>query len=202
MLAPERSYRPFTNPDEWIYEIKHDGWRVLASADHGKVALRTKGGASATAWLPEVVAQLAQLPGGPHIFDGEMAHIDKKGRSDFDRFMERARKRSVVPGIQATYMIFDLLVHDGEQITALPLVERKERLAALLEGVPKKTVVYVHHLPAIAELFQHLVVKHELEGFMAKRLASPYTQGPERCDDWRKVKRKGAVKPGRFSRKG
>jgi bifunctional non-homologous end joining protein LigD len=195
MLAPERSYPPFTDPD-WLLEIKWDGYRMLASIDHGAAELRTKGGAFCSSWFPEVASQLALLPGGPHILDGEAVHLDELGRSDFVRFLERARKRRYVPGTQVTYMVFDLLVHDGELITGQPLLERKARLAKLLAGVPKKTVIYVDHFPAEAALFDQVVVPLALEGFMAKRSAGPYVQGPDRCEDWRKMKRKGAIKPG------
>lgn len=61
------------------------------------------------------------------------------------------------------------------------------------------TLLLVGDLPADAALFQH-VLDLQLEGFVAKKRASPYTQGPERCGDWLKVKRKGAVPPERFKR--
>jgi bifunctional non-homologous end joining protein LigD len=82
MQAPEALRPPFTDPD-WLYELKFDGYRCMASRRDGfkpdrrraahrrAVELRTKSGADCTAWFPEIVEALAALPGGPHVIDGE-----------------------------------------------------------------------------------------------------------------------------------
>src|SRR4051812_8421504 len=63
----------------WIYEIKWDGYRLVAGIHDGKVQLATRGGADATKWFPEIVAGLANIPGGPHILDGEVCVLDDLG---------------------------------------------------------------------------------------------------------------------------
>ena len=199
MLAPNASVVAFTNPD-WLYEIKFDGYRTLAAfGGHRDVDLRTKSGAICTAWYPEVVDQLAAIGGGRHIVDGEACVLDELGRSDFQRQRRRASHRRWYRGCdQVTLMIFDLLVEDGRSIMDLPLVERKARLARLLAGVPKRTVVYVGDFPAEAALYR-VVLQLRLEGLMAKRKASAYQPGV-RSRDWLKIKRPGAVDPQRFRR--
>jgi bifunctional non-homologous end joining protein LigD len=180
--------KPFTDP-AWIYEIKFDGYRVMARADAGKVELRTKQGVDCTGWFPEIAQLLAELPGGPHIIDGEACVLDAIGRSDFNRLQDRARRRRRAPGSDpVTLCAFDLLVVDGRNVMALPLVERKAMLQQLLAPLKPRLVVVVE-LPAQAELFQH-AVQLKLEGYIAKRLASPYLPGVV-SPDWLKIKRPG-----------
>jgi bifunctional non-homologous end joining protein LigD len=196
MLATDGG-RPFTSPD-WLYEIKFDGYRCLARVDAGQMQLRTKGGHDCTAWFPEVAHALAALPGGPHVIDGEVACLDDLGRSDFNRLQARAARRRWFAGCdRVTLCAFDLLVNDGHDVMGLPLIERKARLQQLLAGL--RGVLYVSDLPAKAELFEQAVLPLQLEGFVAKRRDSVYVPG-ERSSDWLKIKRKGAVPPGRFRR--
>jgi bifunctional non-homologous end joining protein LigD len=198
MRALDEKFKPFTDL-AWLYEIKYDGYRMLASVDAGEVRLRYKGGKDVTKLFPEIKRTLAKLPGGPHIIDGECCALDDLGRSDFNRFQARSQLRKAGEEVNIALCCFDLLVHDGVDITALPLVERKKRLAGLMKTLPLRNVLYVKDLPADARLFD-LVLQLELEGYMAKRKASPYTPGPERSPDWRKVRRPGAVPPERFKR--
>lgn len=203
MHAPEQLRAAFTDPD-WLYELKFDGYRCLAGieADDGheigddvvamaaRVVLRTKSGADCTAWFPEVMRALARLPGGPHVIDGEACVLREDGTSDFNALQERARRRRWYPGApRVTLCAFDLLVHDGQRVIDLPLVERKARLQQLLEGVPG--VLFVKDLPADADVFQAMVAAElKIEGVMAKRRASTYQSGA-RSRDWVKIKRPG-----------
>ncbi|MCC2673276.1 MAG: hypothetical protein K0R58_223 [Ramlibacter sp.] len=190
MLASDGG-KPFTSPD-WLYEIKWDGYRCLARAGGGlPVQLRTKNGTDCTGWYPEVVSALATLPGGPHVLDGEACVLDDVGRSDFNRLHARARRRRGHSGDdQVTLMAFDLLVENGQSTMDLPLFERKARLSELLAATPKTGLLYVGDFTAHADLFHELVLSLQLEGFVAKRLASPYLPGI-RTRDWLKIKRKG-----------
>ena len=82
MLLDERPL----NLDEpgWIYELKYDGYRILAEFGDESCRLKTRNGADASKWLPEVCQGLAEIPGGPYITDGEVCVLDEYGRSDFD----------------------------------------------------------------------------------------------------------------------
>jgi bifunctional non-homologous end joining protein LigD len=196
MRALEEKFKPFTDED-WIYELKYDGYRMLASVDAGEVRLRYKGGKRVTTLFPEIRRALARLPGGPHIIDGECCALDGLGRSEFDRFRARGQLRRAGEEVNISLCCFDLLVHDGVDIMALPLVQRKLRLATVMAGLPPRGALYVKDLPADAELFA-MVLQLELEGFMAKRKDSPYTPGPVRSSDWRKIRRPGAMPAERF----
>lgn len=98
----------------WIFDIKYDGWRLLAGARDGKVQLATRNGVDATNWFPEVVQGLASLAGGPHILDGEVCVLDDLGRSDFNRLQDRAGRRRWFHGCDpVVFCAFDLLARDG-----------------------------------------------------------------------------------------
>ncbi|MBT2325044.1 hypothetical protein J7E62_22175 [Variovorax paradoxus] len=187
----------------WIYEIKFDGWRLMARFGDGKCELRTRQGANATSWFPEITQALASVEGGPYVTDGEGCVLDEMGRSDFDRFQDRARRRRWYEGADpVVYCVFDLLVDNGTDITQLPLIERKERLAKLLK-VPPSSVLYVNHFDNeahdINSIVRDAVVPFELEGLVAKRKDSVYTPGV-RTSNWVKVKRKNAIPAQRLKR--
>lgn len=190
--------RPFDDP-AWLYEIKYDGYRMLAEVDGPRVYLRSRNGADATAWFPEVVASLAGMGTGRHVIDGEMCVLDDIGRSDFNRLHARARMRGWRPGADlAAFCVFDLLVHAGRNTMALPLTERKKRLAKLFSPQPPSTLV-VGHFEGEGRVLYDQAVQLRLEGIVAKRQASPYMPG-QRTDDWLKIKRPGATPAQRFQR--
>jgi len=198
-LAPmefaEERY-PFDSP-AWVFEIKYDGYRVLATT--GKDArLTTRRGANATAWFAEVVESLKTLPAGC-VIDGEVAVLDDLGRSDFEQLQMRARARRWRGGLPlVTFCAFDLLVHRGKDCRAWPLIERKEALAELLANQPP-AILYVKHVVGEGNWLFERVLALELEGMVAKRLDSTYSSG-ERTRNWLKIKRPGAVPAERFRR--
>lgn len=141
----------------WIYEIKFDGYRLMALVDRGQIELRTRGGADATDCFPETRAALASLAGGSHVLDGEICVLDSLGRSDFDVLQERARIRRWYRGAPAVaYMAFDLLVENGKELTAVPLEGRKLRLANVLNPDPLG-VVALDHFKDGKQLFDEAV---------------------------------------------
>ncbi|CAN7332966.1 hypothetical protein LJR084_001954 [Variovorax sp. LjRoot84] len=187
----------------WIYEIKFDGWRLMARFGDGKCELRTRQGANATNWFPEISQALASVEGGPYVTDGEGCVLDEMGRSDFDRFQDRARRRRWYEGADpVVYCVFDLLVDQGADITQLPLIERKKRLATLFKKPPPSVLLVGHfdnEAHDINSIFREAVVPFELEGLVAKRKDSVYVPGV-RTSNWVKVKRKNAIPAQRFKR--
>ena len=138
------------------------------------------------------------------VVDGEMCILDEVGRSDFDALHDRARRRKLSPGDRlVTFCVFDLLVYEGRSVMALPLIERKAMLAALLSPAPSN-ILYARHITSadvenpISWLYAH-ALELKLEGVVGKRATSPYRPG-ERSPDWFKLKRPGAVPPERFHR--
>lgn len=191
--------RPFDDP-EWIFEVKYDGYRLLAEFGGGHVRLKTRNGTDATTWFPEIARSLAAVRGGPYLTDGEVCVLDEHGRSDFDRLHERATRRRWYEGAdQVVYCAFDLLVQRGRDIRALPLLKRKAALKKLL-AQSVANVLYVSHFDGKSvELFNGAVQTLGLEGLVGKRRDSSYAAGA-RSPDWVKIKRKGAVPPERFKR--
>lgn len=185
----------------WIYEIKLDGWRLMAGVAGGQVHIRTRGGADYTHVFPEVVAALATLPGGPHILDGEGVVLDDTGRSDFNRLQDRAlpRRAPKAGADPVVFMVFDALMIDGRGLVELPVEDRKAQLQELLAAAGD-AVRYVDHFgwQHGRSLFQQAKALG-LEGLVAKRLGSPYFPG-ERTEAWQKVKVPGAVPAERFKR--
>lgn len=191
--------RPFDDP-EWIFEVKYDGYRLLAEFGGGHALLKTRNGTDATAWFPEVARALATVRGGPHVSDGEVCVLDEHGRSDFDRLHERAKRRKWMPGADpVAYCVFDLLVKGGKDLRGQPLLKRKAALKKLLTPPPASVLLVAHFDGQSVDLFLGPVQQLGLEGLVAKRKDSIYAVG-ERSKAWLKIKRKGAVPPERFKR--
>lgn len=191
MLAVEAKALP--RAGAWSHEFKYDGYRLLASREQ----LRTRNGANATTWFPEILDALGRLPAGAHIIDGEVCVLER-GVSDFVQLHERARRRRWYEGAPPVVLCaFDLLVHRGADVRGKPIEERKARLADLVAGLPG--VLYVSGIDDGAAAW-NAVLALQLEGIVAKRAGSLYKAG--RSPDWLKIKRPGATPAGRFKRDG
>ena len=192
--------QPSTDPG-WIAELKHDGYRLLAEVHGASVALRTRGGADATRWYPELVAALTGLTPTRTVLDGEVCVLDDLGRSDFERLHARSQRRGWYRGADAVVFIaFDVLVHRGRDVRGLALDVRLVLLARLL-AKPPGGVLLCQHMPGeeAPRLFAAAVLL-KLEGIVLKRLGSIYQGGEPRTGDWVKVKRPGATPAQRFTR--
>src|SRR3954454_20400257 len=171
----------------WSYEFKWDGVRVLALFAGGPPELFARSGAVVTAAYPEI-ADL-HLPEGT-LLDGEMVVLDAAGRPSFTALAERMHVREknraarLAVTMPVTYMIFDLLYHDGMDYTGLPYLARRERLEELELAGPRWMVPpSFGDGPATA----HAARENSLEGVVAKRNDSVYLPGT-RSPDWVKVK--------------
>jgi bifunctional non-homologous end joining protein LigD len=179
---------PFDRPG-WIFELKYDGFRLLAGNEEGCARLRYRGGSDATAAFPEVAAALAALPGNV-VLDGEVVVVDEAGRTHFQRMQKRRMlrrpeevARAAAGGLRATYFAFDLLGLEGYDLRPLPLRERKDTLRRLL---PRGGALrYVDHVVGRGVALYEEVRKLDLEGLVAKRADAPYSAG--RSSDWVKV---------------
>lgn len=192
MLLCERKTIP---AGEWHFEIKYDGYRLLAAS--GPARLKSRNGADATAWFPEVAEAIGNLKPGC-IFDGEVCVIDQTGRSDFERLHKRAARRGRHrDSDRVAYCVFDLLVEGGKDMRSLPIEKRKAALRKVLTCCPD-TLLFVDWIDDGSFLYQQALAL-ELEGVVAKRAGSAYRDGV-RSRDWVKVKRPGAVPPERFKR--
>ena len=181
--------RPFSDPG-WLYEIKYDGVRVLASRNGPAIELLGRHGTLFTSRYPEIVAALRTLALERFLLDGEIVAFDERGRPSFQRLQPRMhlsrpadieRARALVP---VSAVFFDALSLDGRDLRALPLAERKACLALVVP--PRGVIRYGEHVERDGEAFYDAVCEQELEGVVGKRARSPYTGGRSR--DWLKVK--------------
>ncbi|MCY0853077.1 hypothetical protein [Cupriavidus sp. D39] len=196
-VTPMLARKALTLPSrgDWRYELKFDGYRMLASTT--VPALKTRHGTDCTRWFPEVLPILARLPPAT-VLDGEIAVLDEVGRSDFAKLHARAKRRGLSAGDPlAVYCVFDLLALRGKDLRGLPFEARKLRLRKLLQPI-KEGLLYVEDVDDGEWLYQ-AVLALQMEGVVAKRVGSPYVGG-DGHSDWFKIKRPGATPPGRFRR--
>ena len=172
------------NGDGWLHEIKIDGYRIGCRIEHGAVRLLGRRGSTFTEKFPEVVRAARGLPVATALLDGEVTVLDTEGRSRFHALQDLL---SGGPRARLVYFVFDLLHLDGEDVSALPLRERKRRLMALLGGLPPELPLravdsIVGDGPAVFEGARRL----GLEGIVSKRADQPYRAG--RGGGWLKIK--------------
>lgn len=188
MLAETRE-QAFTDPG-WIYELKYDGYRVLAAREGDEARLLYRRGNDSTAVFPEVARAVAGLPFPRLVLDGEVVCLDDDARPSFQRLQKRALlqraseiARAAVE-LPATLYVFDFVAFDDFDLRPLPLVERKRLLQKVLS--PAGALRLVDHIEAQGEAFYAEVSRLRLEGIVAKRAHSPYRGG--RFPDWLKIR--------------
>jgi bifunctional non-homologous end joining protein LigD len=188
MLA-EVADEPFSAPG-WVFEIKYDGFRLVAGRSGASARVFYRRGREATAAFPDVARAVAALPYRDLVLDGEVTVLDEAGRPSFERLQKRCQllrpldiERAAVD-LPAAYFVFDLLGFEGRDLRPLPLRARKALLARIL---PKLGPLrYADHIEERgAEMFA-AVLGMGLEGVVAKRADAPYRAG--RSADWRKVR--------------
>jgi ATP-dependent DNA ligase len=115
--------------DQWLHEIKFDGFRMHARLDHREVRLLTRNGLDWTAKYLQIARAVTALPARQAYLDGELCGVRPDGVTSFS-MIQLASDAGNAAGL--VFFLFDLLYLDGEDLTPRPLIERKERLAALL----------------------------------------------------------------------
>ncbi|MGH8313791.1 MAG: non-homologous end-joining DNA ligase, partial [Steroidobacterales bacterium] len=185
MLSPTLATLVDSAPtgEEWVHEIKFDGYRMVTRIDHGDVHVYSRNGKEWTAALPSVVASLRQLDVDQAWLDGEIAVADARGRTGFQALQNAL---SDPRGTGIVYFVFDLLYRDGYDLRGVALTERKRLLRPLLGTSDPRLRYSVDVQGSGAEFFKQACAM-ELEGAVAKRAASTYREGI-RTRDWVKVK--------------
>ena len=172
--------------DDWVHEVKFDGYRLECLKDDGRVRLLTRTGLDWTAKFPGIAAAAARLPARRAILDGEAVALLADGRSSFQALQQRL---SADPPGDLVYFAFDLLRLDGEDLRPLPLAERKARLATLLGQTARRrsgAVRYSEHSSGKVKDALARACRKGLEGLIAKRRDVPYQSGRTRW--WLKIK--------------
>ena len=182
--------------EEWSFEMKWDGMRVIASIDASRVTLTSRSGRDVTASFPEICEALTLLDIDGAVLDGEVVALDRRGAPSFARLQERmglSDTRDVARSRQSTpvqWYAFDLLEVNGTACASLPYDQRRELLVDVVGGVSEvHAEIAVTAPPAFdGDAAAALTASRELglEGVVAKRRSSPYRAGV-RSRDWLKV---------------
>ena len=135
-FIPSQLSQPVEKPPsgpQWVHEIKLDGFRMAARIDNGRVQLLTRTGLDWTGKYPSAIAALANLNVKTAYIDGELCGIDEAGLPSFAQTQAATDGER---GARLVYYAFDLLHLDGQDVSALPLLERKALLEPLVANKP------------------------------------------------------------------
>ena len=174
------------NAEGWCHEVKFDGYRVQLRIEDGDVAVLTRKGLD---WVDKfgAIAKAAKaLPDA--LIDGEIVALDPNGVPSFSALQAAIADNKTGDLI---FFAFDLLFAGGEDLRALPLRERKERLKRLLglRNGKEKLIRYVDHFEERGDTVLESARKLDLEGIVSKKLDAPYRSG--RSESWTKAKIRG-----------
>jgi bifunctional non-homologous end joining protein LigD len=163
--------------------MKFDGYRMQAAIAGDQVRLYTRNGHDWTRQFGYVAPALSRLTKGTALIDGELCAIDEHGRTNFSLL-----KNSLDGHKPVVFYAFDLLEQDGEDIARLPQVERKQRLEALLAGVPTDgPLAYSDHIEGDGKAVLSAMCEGGYEGVIAKSRDARYFSG-DRSTTWLKIK--------------
>jgi bifunctional non-homologous end joining protein LigD len=167
--------------DRWIHEIKYDGYRILVAVGGGEARAYTRSGLDWSDRFPSILSEASKLKVGSALIDGEAVVLDAQGRSSFQAL------QGALKGAPASidYFGFDLLELDGEDLTGLPLLDRKARLKAILP--PKSQHIrFSDHIEGDGEKLLKRFCAAGLEGVVSKLATSEYVGA--RAGSWLKTK--------------
>jgi bifunctional non-homologous end joining protein LigD len=213
MLATLSAPDEVTNPDDWHFEMKWDGVRIIAYLDEGTVKLLSRRGRDETARYPDLVPDLAKLNCTQAVLDGEIVVLDPGGAPNFGLLQPRINLTkagdiaAAARQAPAQLLLFDIVRLDGESLLRRPYEERRELLEALQPTTGSRVQVppvFEGDLTAAMETSKAL----RLEGVVAKRRGSIYQAG-SRGKTWLKIKHRleqsvvvGGWRPGNGNRDG
>lgn len=178
MLAKEK--KEAFSDENWIYEIKWDGYRAIAEVNNGVVKLYSRNGNSFNDIYPLITNELKALSINA-VIDGEIVVLNEQGEPDFQKLQHYDANRH----LPLQFCAFDLLELNGKKLYEIPLLQRKAKLQKLLSG--NASIKYSDHIDTDGESFFKAISDRNMEGIMAKRKDSLYYPG-RRSADWLKIK--------------
>jgi bifunctional non-homologous end joining protein LigD len=166
----------------WIHEMKFDGYRCLLGIGGGEAKVYTRSGLDWSDKFPEIVAAARELEVGSALLDGEIVWLDEKGNTNFSGLQQAISEG----GRGLTLFAFDALEIEGEDLTPLPNIERKQRLASLLGDAKPPFILYADHIVGAGEKLFDAMCRAGGEGIVSKKADAPYRS--TRSKAWLKVK--------------
>ncbi len=167
--------------EQWLYELKLDGYRAIAFKRHGDVRLRSRNDNDFNGRYPAVVKALGELP-DETVIDGEIVAFDQAGRPSFNALQNYGSAPAPV-----VYYVFDVLVLSGNDVRREPLDRRRELLEKKVLPRLPESVRYSASLDAELRVLVRSVKAHGFEGLVAKRRDSRYEPGL-RSGAWMKMR--------------
>ncbi|PTQ08579.1 DNA ligase D [Sphingomonas oleivorans] len=164
----------------WLHELKYDGYRCLLAVAGGKAKAYTRTGLDWSDRFAAIVDAATRTIPGSALIDGEVVAMDEKGHPSFQT-LQNAMKQ----GGALRFFAFDLLEQDGEDLTELPNIERKRRLAVLLSNA-SEPIAYSDHVAGNGEKLFRELCREGFEGIISKRADAPYRS--RRSQAWLKIK--------------
>lgn len=185
-LAPQLATLAAAVPEtgDWIYEIKFDGYRIMARIERGRARLITRGGHDWSARMPELVRHVESLGVGSGWLDGEIIVIGAHGAPDFNALQKAFDQRSSDAAI--VYYLFDLPFFEGHDLRQVALADRRQILKALLDEQGSDLVRFSADFKADPATILASACQMNVEGLIAKRADAPYAS--HRADTWLKLK--------------
>ncbi|MHC8354613.1 DNA ligase D [Pseudomonas sp. LB3P81] len=184
LIKPELATLVEKAPDgEWSYEIKFDGYRIMARIDHGEVRLFTRNGHDWTHKLPKQAQALVSLQLESAWFDGEMVVANEQGVPDFQALQnafDSGRSGNIL------YYLFDLPYLNGVDLREVPVEERRVALATVLTPNEDPLLRFSDAFAEEPDALLNSACQMQMEGLIGKRLGSPYVS--RRSSDWIKLK--------------
>ncbi|MCU6711383.1 DNA ligase D [Paenibacillus sp. J5C_2022] len=178
-----KSVQAIPGGEDWLYEMKYDGYRIIAFVEGNDVRLLTRNGNDYAKRFHDIASALVDLAAGrAMVLDGEVAITDESGKTDFQalqNYLKNPKARNL------TYIVFDLLALDGEDLRSTSLTERKERLESLLQNAPGN-LYYSRHIRGSGKESFAAACEAGMEGIIGKKAGSLYSG--TRTGDWIKLK--------------
>lgn len=171
--------------DNWIYELKYDGYRLLAYINHGKVKLMTRNHQDYTEKFPDLVKELKNWKDSG-VIDGEIV-VNKEGRSSFQSLQNYIKTKK---GPKPVFMAFDLLNYNDKELVAQPLEERRKLLEEIIKRNEGKSISFSRNISGDGKFILKTVCENGYEGVICKKKDGIYKSG--RNYDWVKVKCKNS----------
>ncbi|RZJ51463.1 MAG: DNA ligase D [Flavobacterium sp.] len=169
--------------EDWVFENKYDGYRAIAVINPGdEVQLFSRNELPFNSYF-ELIAEDLKKMDHVAVLDGEIIVEDENGKADFNLLQNYIKTKEG----NLKYYVFDLLNLDGNPITELSLLERKELLKILFNKYPFTNVFYSEHFNEKGTEQYELAIKNKTEGIIAKKASSTYLPD-KRTNDWLKIK--------------
>jgi len=169
--------------DEWVHELKYDGYRILCHVENKSAKLVTRNDHDWTNKLRRIAEAAAALPVKSAWLDGEVVALRPDGRISFQALQKAFDARS---DTNLVYYVFDLLYFDGYDVRQVALLDRKRALAAIIPNATSGLIRYSDHIPGRGEVVFAEACRRGMEGIISKRADAVYLAGRNR--NWIKVK--------------